>query len=240
MSRNIVIKGAKENNLKNIDVKFPTGVLTCVTGVSGSGKSSLVNLISRFYDATEGTVLINGKDIKEYTKDAITNAVGVVEQRATLFSGTIRENVCFGSKNATEDDVYKALSAAQALDVVEAHGGLDAEVKAGGKNFSGGQRQRLTVARALAKNPDILILDDASSALDYVTDARMRTAIKELSKDKTVFIVSQRTASVMHADKIIVLEDGRISDIGTHRELLEKSTVYKEIYESQFKKEASV
>ena len=231
---------SSEDSLTDISFTASAGETVGIIGGTGSGKSSLVNLISRFYDATEGTVLINGKDIKEYTKDAITNAVGVVEQRATLFSGTIRENVCFGAKNATEDDVYKALSAAQALDVVEAHGGLDAEVKAGGKNFSGGQRQRLTVARALAKNPDILILDDASSALDYVTDARMRTAIKELSKDKTVFIVSQRTASVMHADKIIVLEDGRISDIGTHRELLEKSTVYKEIYESQFKKEASV
>ena len=231
---------SSEDSLTDVSFTASAGETVGIIGGTGSGKSSLVNLIARFYDATEGAVIINGKDIKEYTKDAITNAIGIVEQKATLFSGTIRDNVCFGAKCATENDVYKALEAAQALDVVESHGGLDAEVKAGGKNFSGGQKQRLTVARALAKNPDILILDDASSALDYVTDARMRAAIKELSSDKTVFIVSQRTASVMHADKIIVLDDGRVADIGTHSELLEKSTVYKEIYESQFKKEASI
>ena len=229
-----------EDSLTDVSFTASAGETIGIIGGTGAGKSSLVNLIARFYDASAGEVLINGVNIKEYSKEALISSIGIVEQKATLFSGTIRDNVSFGTSGLTDEDVYKALAAAQALDVVEAHGGLDAEVAAGGKNLSGGQRQRLTVARALAKNPDILILDDASSALDYVTDAKMRAAIKELSSDKTVFIVSQRTASVMHADKIIVLDDGCVAGIGTHEELLESSTVYKEIYESQFKKEASV
>ena len=231
---------SSEDSLTDVSFTAAAGETVGIIGGTGAGKSSLVNLIARLYDASSGEVLINGTNIKEYTKDAIIDAIGIVQQKATLFSGTIRDNVCFGKDNLTDAEIYKALEAAQALDVVEAHGGLDAEVAAGGKNLSGGQRQRLTVARALAKNPDILILDDASSALDYVTDAKMRAAIKELSHDKTVFIVSQRTASVMHADKIIVLDDGRVADIGTHGELLQRSTVYKEIYESQFKKEAGI
>ena len=232
--------GSPEDALTDISFTASRGETVGIIGGTGSGKSSLVNLIARFYDASEGEVLINGRCVKEYTKDAITRAVGIVEQKATLFSGSIRDNIRLGAPDATDEEIYEALKVAQALDVAESHGGLDAEVASGGKNFSGGQRQRLTIARALAKKPEILILDDSSSALDYATDARLRTSIKALSGERTVFIVSQRTASVMHADKIIVLDDGCAVDIGTHDELLTRSTVYREIYESQFKKEASV
>ncbi|MBQ7386575.1 MAG: ABC transporter ATP-binding protein [Clostridia bacterium] len=232
--------GSPEDALTDISFTASRGETVGIIGGTGSGKSSLVNLIARFYDASEGEVLINGRCVKEYTKDAITRAVGIVEQKATLFSGSIRDNIRLGAPDATDEEIYEALKVSQALDLSESHGGLDAEVASGGKNFSGGQRQRLTIARALAKKPEILILDDSSSALDYATDARLRTSIKALSGERTVFIVSQRTASVMHADKIIVLDDGCAVDIGTHDELLTRSTVYREIYESQFKKEASV
>ncbi len=229
-----------EDALTDISFTAERGETVGIIGGTGSGKSSLVNLISRFYDATDGEVILCGRNIKEYSKESIIRTVGVVEQKATLFSGSIRDNIRFGAPNATDEDIYAALKAAEALDTIESHGGLDAEVVSGGKNFSGGQRQRLTIARALAKKPQILILDDSSSALDYATDARLRASIKALSSERTVFIVSQRTASVMHADKIIVLDDGLAVDIGTHDELLHSSTVYREIYESQFKKEASV
>ncbi len=229
-----------EDALTRISFTASRGETVGIIGGTGSGKSSLINLIARFYDASIGEVKINGKNIKEYSKDAITRAVGIVEQKATLFSGSIRDNIRFGAPEASDEDIYAALKAAEALDVAESHGGLDAEVASGGKNFSGGQRQRLTIARALAKKPEILILDDSSSALDYATDARLRASIKSLSGERTVFIVSQRAASVMHADKIIVLDDGCAVNIGTHDELMKCSTVYKEIYESQFKKEASI
>ena len=228
-----------ENSISGISFKAERGETVGIIGGTGSGKSTLVNLISRFYDATEGEVLLFGAPIKEYTKDSLTSKIGVVPQKAVLFSGTIRDNMRWGNPNATDEEIVASLRIAQAESVVSDKGGLDGKVEAGGKNFSGGQRQRLTIARALVSDPDILILDDSASALDFATDAALRTAIKEL-KNKTVFIVSQRASSVMYADKIIVLDDGECVDIGTHDELIVRSPIYKEIYESQYKKEAAV
>jgi ABC-type multidrug transport system fused ATPase/permease subunit len=180
-----------------------------------------------------------GKDIKEYQKVFLENNIAIVPQKAVLFSGTIRDNIKWGAPNATDEEIYEALSIAQALNVAEEKGGLDAKVEAGGKNFSGGQRQRLTIARALIKKPEVLILDDSASALDYATDSALRIALRDKLKDTTVFIVSQRTASVMHADNILLMEDGQISASGKHSELLSASGAYKEIYESQFGGEVS-
>ena len=209
------------------------------SGGTGSGKTSLVHLIPRFYDATKGTVLVDGVDVLAYPKQELREKVGIVMQKAVLFKGTIRENLLWGNENATDEELWKALEIAQAVEVVaKKDGGLDAQISQGGKNLSGGQRQRLTIARALVRHPEILILDDSMSALDYATDARLRQALQEMPERPTVFIVSQRTSSILHADKIIVLDDGDVAGIGTHEELLKTCQVYQEIYDSQFKKEA--
>ncbi len=228
-----------ENSISGISFKAEQGETIGIIGGTGSGKSTLINLIPRFYDATEGEVSIFGAPIKEYTKNTLTKKIGVVPQKAVLFSGTIRDNMRWGNPEACDEEILAALKIAQAGGVALDKGGLDGKVEAGGKNFSGGQRQRLTIARALVSDPDILILDDSASALDFATDAALRAAIREL-KNKTVFIVSQRASSVMYADKIIVLDDGECTDIGTHEELLARSPIYREIYESQYKKEAAV
>ena len=228
-----------DNALTGISFKARRGETIGIIGGTGSGKSSLINLIPRFYDATEGEVRLYGSPVSEYSKDAIEKTVGVVPQRAVLFSGTIRDNMRWGNENATDEEIYDALRTAQALTVVTDKGGLDAEVLAGGKNFSGGQRQRLTIARALVGRPRVLILDDSASALDFATDAALRSSIREIGGDTTVFIVSQRAASVMYADCILVLDDGELVGVGQHDELLSDCSVYREIYESQFKKEAA-
>ncbi|MCM1242989.1 MAG: ABC transporter ATP-binding protein/permease, partial [Roseburia sp.] len=203
-------------------------------GGTGSGKSSLVHLIPRFYDATRGCVRINGRDVREYSMEQLREKVGMVMQRAVLFQGSIRENLAWGKGDATTQEMDRALEISQAKEFVDAKPGkLEEQIAQGGKNLSGGQRQRLTIARAIVKNPEILILDDSASALDYATDARLRKAIREMEGDTTVFIVSQRTSSIQHADQIIVLEDGKVAGIGTHEELLADCEVYKEIYYSQ-------
>lgn len=234
----LAYQGAGAESLSNIDFSINQGETVGVIGGTGSGKTSLVHLIPRFYDATSGNVLINGRNVKEYSLEELRQKVGIVMQRAVLFKGTIRENLCWGKENATEEELYEALEIAQAKEVVEGkEGKLEAFVEQGGKNFSGGQRQRLTIARALVKKPEILILDDSASALDYATDAKLRRAIREMDGNPTVFIVSQRTSSIQHADKIIVLEDGEVAGMGTHEQLLETCGVYREIYESQYKKQ---
>ena len=229
--------GAGEESLSDLTFCAKKGETIGIIGGTGSGKSSLVNLIPRFYDATRGRVLINGIDVKEYPLHALRDKIGVVLQKAVLFKGTIRENLLWGNKNATEEDLLRALDISQAREFVEQKDGkLEAKINQGGKNLSGGQRQRLTIARALVKNPEILILDDSASALDFATDAKLRKAIKNMKDQLTVFIVSQRASSIMHADKILVLDDGRIVGMGTHEELLENCGIYREIYETQFKK----
>ena len=229
---------AGAESLSDIDFSVEKGETVGIIGGTGSGKTSLVHLIPRFYDATRGEVLINGRNVKEYPLKELREKVGIVMQRAVLFGGTIRENLCWGKADATEEELYEALEIAQAKEVVEAkEGKLDAPVEQGGKNFSGGQRQRLTIARALVRKPEILILDDSASALDYATDARLRKSIREMDYGPAVFIVSQRTSSIQHADKIIVLDDGKIAGMGTHEQLLITCEVYQEIYESQFKKQ---
>lgn len=203
-----------------------------------------MNLIPRFYDATQGAVLVDGRDVREFPLSQLRQRVGVVPQRAQLFSGTIRENLLWGNPNATEADLWQALETAQARDFVEEKpGGLDEPVSQGGRNFSGGQRQRLTIARALVRKPEILILDDSASALDFATDAKLRRAIREMEGGPTVFIVSQRASSIRYADTIIVLDDGQAVGIGTHQQLLESCQVYREIFQSQYeskRKEAAV
>ena len=233
----LTYQGAGAESLTDIDFKVKKGETIGVIGGTGCGKTSLVHLIPRFYDATAGEVKINGQNVKEYSLEELRQMVGIVMQKAVLFKGTIRENLCWGKEDATEEELYQALETAQAKEIVEGKAGkLEAVVEQGGKNFSGGQRQRLTIARALVRKPEILILDDSASALDYATDARLRKAIREMEGSPTVFIVSQRTSSMQHADKIIVLDDGEVMGIGTHDELLENCEVYREIYESQYKK----
>ncbi len=229
--------GNNEKSISGISFKAESGNTIGIIGGTGSGKSTMINLIPRFYDAAEGEVRIFGKNVKDYSKEALASLIGVTPQKAVLFSGSIRDNMRFGAPDATDEEIFKALKIAQADSVVTDKGGLDSIVTAGGKNFSGGQRQRLTIARALVCDPDILILDDSASALDFATDAALRRALGEL-KDKTVFIVSQRASSVMNADKIIVLDDGECVAMGRHDELLTASPIYREIYESQYKKEA--
>lgn len=233
----LTYQDAGAESLTNIDFKVKKGETIGIIGGTGCGKTSLVHLIPRFYDATAGEVHINGKNVKDYPLEELRQMVGIVMQKAVLFHGTIRENLCWGKADATDEELYEALETAQAKEVVEGkEGKLDAPVDQGGKNFSGGQRQRLTIARALVRKPQILILDDSASALDYATDARLRKAIREMDDSPTVFIVSQRTSSIQHADKIIVLDDGEITGIGTHDQLLESCEVYREIYDSQYKK----
>jgi len=225
---------AKEEALTDIHFEAKKGQMIGIIGGTGSGKSSLVNLISRFYDATKGSVRINGVDVKEYPIEVLREKIGVVPQKAVLFKGSIRENICWGKEDATDEEIWKALEIAQAVEFVSEKG-LDFDVEQGGRNLSGGQRQRLTIARAVVKNPEILILDDSASALDFATDAKLRKAISRMSDKMTVFVVSQRAASVMNANQIIVLDDGEVSAIGKHYELLYGCKTYREIYESQFK-----
>lgn len=230
--------GAGEESLTDIDFSAGRGETVGIIGGTGSGKTSLVNLIPRFYDVSGGSVMIDGTDVRDYTFDSLRDKIGIVPQKAVLFKGTIADNLRWGKKEATQEEMKAAVCAAQAEEIITAKdGGLEAAVMQGGRNFSGGQRQRLTIARALVRKPEILILDDSASALDYATDARLRKAIGELDNDMTVFIVSQRAASVWHADKIIVLDDGKIAGIGTHDELLRSCETYQEIYYSQFPKE---
>lgn len=234
----LAYQGAGAESLSDIDFSVNRGETIGVIGGTGSGKTSLVHLIPRFYDATRGEVLINGRNVKEYSLEELRQKVGIVMQRAVLFQGTIRENLRWGKEDASDQELYEALEVAQAKEVVEGkEGKLEAFVEQGGKNFSGGQKQRLTIARALVRKPEILILDDSASALDYATDAKLRKAIRKMEGNPTVFIVSQRTSSIQHADKIIVLEDGEIAGMGTHEQLLKDCGVYREIYESQYKKQ---
>ena len=234
-------KGSAEPALSNVTFKAMRGETIGIIGGTGSGKTSLVNLIPRFYDTDSGCVKVNGVDVREYDIDSLRRKIGVVPQKAVLFKGTIASNLRWGSEDASERDMENAVGTAQASEVVSGKdNGYDAYVAQGGSNFSGGQRQRLTIARALVKDPEILILDDSASALDFATDANLRKAIRELPSNPTVFVVSQRTASVMNADRIIVLDDGEPVGIGTHEELLDSCEVYSEIYYSQFPKEAAV
>ena len=230
-------KGAGADTLTGIDFKAKPGDTIGIIGGTGSGKSSVVNLIPRFYDVTEGQVMVDGMDVREYKITDLRDKIGIVPQKAVLFAGTVRSNLAWGKEDATEEEMQQALSVAQAAEVVDKKDGkLDAEVEQGGKNFFGGQKQRLTIARALVKQPEILIMDDSSSALDYATDAKLRQAIHNMPSRPTVFIVSQRAASIMYADKIIVLDDGTVAGTGTHEELLKDCSVYQEIYYSQFKR----
>jgi len=224
---------AKEEALTDIHFQAKKGQIIGIIGGTGSGKTSVVNLITRFYDATKGRVLLNGIDVKDYKVATLREKIGIVPQKAVLFKGTIRENLCWGKENATDEEIWKALEIAQATEFVQEKG-LDFVVEQGGRNLSGGQRQRLTIARAVVKNPEILILDDSASALDFATDAKLRKAISEMSDDMTVFVVSQRAASIMNADQIIVLDDGEVVEVGKHYELIYSSKTYREIYESQF------
>ena len=233
----LVYQEASEESLTDITFTAKEGQVIGVIGGTGSGKTSLVNLIPRFYDSTSGEIRIEGEDIRSYPLSQLREKIGVVPQKAVLFYGDIRSNMRWGKNDATDEDIWEALETAQAAEFVKKkEGGLDALVEQGGKNFSGGQRQRLTIARALVKKPKILILDDSASALDYATDAALRRGIREKLVGTTVFIVSQRAASILHADQIIVLEDGNVAGIGTHEELLGNCEVYCEIYESQFGK----
>lgn len=234
----LTYKNAGAESLTDIHFNVQKGQTIGIIGGTGSGKSSIVHMIPRFYDATRGRVLIDGVDVKDYPLEELRGKIGMVMQKAVLFKGTIRENLLWGKEDATEEEMWRALEIAQAKEFVEAkEGGLDAKVAQAGKNLSGGQKQRLTIARALIRQPEILILDDSASALDFATDANLRKAIREMDSNMTVFIVSQRAASIQYADSIIVMDDGEIAGIGTHQELLENCPVYKEIYDSQFKKE---
>lgn len=229
--------GAGEEALTDIDFIAKRGETIGIIGGTGSGKSSVVNLIPRFYEATGGCVRVDGRNVSDYTLEELRDKIGVVLQKAVLFKGTIRENIRWGKPDATDEEIMEALSTAQAKEFVLAKdGGLDYEIEQGGKNLSGGQRQRLTIARALVKKPKILIMDDSASALDFATDAALRAAIAGMEGDMTVFIVSQRAASIMYADRIVVLDDGKIVGLGTHEELLSGCEVYQEIYDSQFRK----
>ena len=228
---------ADGESLQDLSFSVRRGETFGIIGGTGSGKSSVVNLIPRFYDATAGQVRLFGHPIQDYPKEQLRHTVGIVPQRAQLFSGTIRSNLLWGNENATDEELWAALETAQAAEFVRGKPlGLDEEVEQGGRNLSGGQRQRLTIARALVKRPEILILDDSASALDFATDAALRRALKALPGDLTVVIVSQRTSSLQHADQILVLEDGQQAGLGTHEELLASCPVYREIYESQFRK----
>lgn len=227
--------GAGDESLSDIDLKVKKGQTIGVIGGTGSGKSSLINLIPRFYDVTKGSVKVNGVSVQEYSLETLRDLIGIVPQKAVLFKGTIRENLLMGNENATEEGIRKALEISQSAEFVNSKPeGLETKVSQGGKNLSGGQRQRLTIARALVREPEILILDDSASALDYATDAALRKAIREMDSVPTVFIVSQRASSIMHADCIVVLDDGEVAGIGTHGELLDTCEVYQEIYYSQY------
>lgn len=231
----LTYQGAGAPTLQDMNFTVNRGDTVGIIGGTGSGKTSLVNLIPGFYPVTEGEILLEGRDIRTMSDEELRGRIGVVPQKAVLFKGTIRSNLQWGKPDATEEEMWKALELAQASEVVDGKPGkLDATVAQNGKNFSGGQRQRLTIARALVRNPEILILDDSASALDYATDAKLRAAIRTLEDKTTTFIVSQRASTIRHADKIIVLDDGEIAGMGTHDELLKDCTVYQEIYYSQY------
>ena len=233
-------KGAAADSLSGISFRAERGQTIGIIGGTGSGKSSLVNMSPRFYDAVSGTVKIGGRDIREYDIDDLRSHVGMVLQKAVLFKGTVAENIRWGKEDAADDDIREALEISQAKEFVETkEGGTDFLIEQGGRNLSGGQKQRLTIARALVRKPEILILDDSASALDFATDAKLRMAIRGMKKNPTVFIVSQRASSIQYADQIIVLDDGQMAGIGTHEELLENCPAYQEIYYSQFPKEAA-
>ena len=231
-------RDAGAESISGISFRLKKGQTLGIIGGTGSGKSTLVHLIPRFYDATKGTVYLKGVPIQNLRRDVLRKTVAVVQQKTRLFAGTIRSNLLWGNPQATEEELWQAVETAQAADFVREKG-IDAPVEQGGRNLSGGQKQRLSIARALAAKPEILILDDSASALDYATDAALRRAIRQLPGDMTVIIVSQRTASIQHADHILVLEDGVLAGQGTHAQLLESCAVYREIYESQFRKEAA-
>lgn len=230
-------KGGGENALTDIDFSMKRGETVGVIGGTGSGKTTLVNLVPHFYDVTEGSVKVAGKDVRRYDPEKLRGRIGVVPQRALLFKGTIRDNLRWGNPAATDEELLEAARIAQAEQVIKDKGGLDAAVEQGGRNFSGGQRQRLTIARALVRRPEILILDDSASALDYATDAALRHALASLDYAPAVFVVSQRTSAMRGADKIVVLDEGRAVGIGTHEQLLETCPVYREIFESQYQSE---
>ena len=233
-----VYAGAKEPALKDISFCAMAGQTIGVIGGTGSGKSTLVNLIPRFYDAASGQVLVDGTDVKEYSLDELRDKTGVVPQKSVLFKGTLRDNMRWGKQDASDEEIYRALDTAQAREFVDSKGeGLDLYIDQGGHNLSGGQRQRLTIARALVRRPEILIMDDSASALDFATDARLRKAIRENTGDMTVFIVSQRATTIKSADTILVLDEGRLAGMGTHKELLKDCQVYREICLSQLSKE---
>ena len=230
--------GAKSDSLTDISFKAMKGQTIGVIGGTGSGKSTLVNLIPRFYDVREGKVLIDGEDVRDLPLTELRHTIGVVPQRAVLFKGTLRDNMRWGKEDATDEEIWHALDVAQARDFIEAKGeGLDLVIDQGGHNLSGGQRQRLTIARALVRDPQILIMDDSASALDFATDARLRRAIRENTKDMTVFIVSQRATTIRNADTILVLDDGKLAGMGSHKQLLKECDVYREICLSQLSKE---
>lgn len=228
--------GASADSLENISFTLKKGELVGIIGSTGCGKSTLVNLLPRFYDATQGEILVDGVNVKDYNRVSLRDKIGFVMQKAVLFKGTIRDNIRWGKEDATDEEIVSALTQAQAIEFVMAKPeGLGYEIEQNARNLSGGQAQRLSIARALVKRPEILVLDDSSSALDYATDAKLRTAIRELDYSPAVLVVSQRVASVMHCDKIIVLEDGMMAGIGTHNELLQSCEEYREIYDSQIK-----
>ena len=230
--------GNAQDSLTDINLKVKKGQTIGIIGGTGSGKSSVVNLIPRFYDVSQGSIKVAGTDVREYPLADLRQRIGVVMQKAVLFQGTIAQNLRWGNPDATEEQLWHAIEVAQAADVVNAkEGGLDYVIEQGGRNLSGGQKQRLTIARAVVKDPEILILDDSASALDFATDARLRGALRNLQGNKTIFIVSQRTPSIQFADQILVMDDGQAVGLGTHEELLENCEIYREIYESQFKKE---
>ena len=230
-----------EEAISNISFEAKRGQTIGIVGGTGDGKSTLINLIPRFYDVSKGAVKVDGTDVRNYPLAQLRQKIGVVPQKAVLFHGTIAENLRWGTPNATDEELMQALEVAQAKDIItEKEDGLHHMIKQGGSNLSGGQKQRLTIARALVKNPDVLILDDSASALDFATDAKLRSALKSIGENRTVVIVSQRTSSIQHADLIVVLEDGEAVGMGTHGDLLESCEIYKEIYDSQFHSEKEV
>ena len=235
----IQYQGSAGEALENVSLKALPGQVIGVIGGTGSGKSSFVNLIPRFYEASAGRVLVDGQDVRGQDPEALRSKIGVVPQKATLFQGSIRDNLRWGCENASDEEIMEAVNTAQAAEVVAAKGGLDGEIEQFGRNLSGGQRQRLTIARALVRKPEILILDDSSSALDFATDAALRKALRGLDYHPTIFLVSQRTTAVRYPDQILVLDEGKAAGLGTHDELMESCPVYREIHDSQFRKEAA-
>ena len=229
--------GGGEESLTDIDFTVKKGQTIGIIGGTGSGKTSVVNLIPRFYDATKGTVFVNGRDVKTYDTKELRKMIGIVPQKAVLFHGSIRENLLWGNEDATDEEIEQAIEISQAKEFLDTkEGRLEFKILQGGKNLSGGQRQRLTIARAIVRKPQILILDDSASALDFATDAKLRRAIRKMAEDTTVFVVSQRTSSIQYADQIIVMDDGKVAGIGTHESLLAENEVYQEIYYSQYEK----